>query len=270
MEVTIVSWNINGIRAAVKKGLWQRMREIGADIFCFQETKARAEQVPHSLDLPTEYFSYYNSAEKAGYSGVATFTTLKPKEIVNGMRLPRSDDRPRNDNENAFEKDNEGRILVTKYAEFNLLNVYFPNGGRSKERLFYKMEFYEYFLKYINKLRDNGEKVIFCGDVNTAHKEIDLARPKENVKVSGFLPEEREWMDKLAKNGWVDTFRLKNPEDVRYTWWDLKSGARGRNVGWRIDYFFVDEAIIDKVKGAFILNEVLGSDHCPVGIKLEI
>jgi len=160
--------------------------------------------------------------------------------------------------------------LITKFDEFTLLNVYFPNGKKDKGRLKYKMDFYEYFLKYINDLRKNGEKVIFCGDVNTAHEEIDLARPKDNELISGFLEVERKWMDKLVNNGWVDTFRMFNQSPGNYSWWSQRSGARKRNVGWRIDYFFVDKALKNKVKSAFILSEVEGSDHCPVGIELEI
>ena len=253
----LISWNVNGIRAVVKKGLWEWMKKTDADIYCFQETKAKAEQVPTTLEMPTNYFSYWNSAEKAGYSGVATYTKLEPKAIFND---PESED--------FFDK--EGRILVTKFDEFTLLNVYFPNGKRDKGRLFFKMEFYEKFLKYINELRDRGEKIIFCGDVNTAHTEIDLSRPKENENISGFMEIERKWIDKVIKNGYVDTFRMFNKEGQNYSWFDMKSKARARNVGWRIDYFFVDESLKDKVKSAFILNNVMGSDHCPVGIEIEI
>ncbi|HEX8923998.1 MAG TPA: exodeoxyribonuclease III [Patescibacteria group bacterium] len=252
----IISWNVNGIRAVVKKGLWEWMKKEEADIYCFQETKAQAEQVPPSLEMPMNYFSYWNSAKRPGYSGVATFTKPEPKIIINGME--------------SEEFDNEGRVLITKYKEFTLLNVYFPNGKSGKDRLFYKMDFYEYFLNYINKLRDNGEKVIFCGDVNTAHSEIDLSRPKENETVSGFLPEEREWMDKLEKNGWIDTYRTVNGYKVEYSWWSARGGARGRNVGWRIDYFYIDEALKKNLKDAFIMCDVMGSDHCPVGIELKI
>ncbi len=255
MKIRIISWNVAGMRAAIKKGLWQFVHQDQAAIYCFQETKARAEQVP-TLEMPTEYLSYYNPADKAGYSGVATFTKLKPIEIINGLGIPKFD--------------TEGRVIVTKYPEFTLLNIYFPNGGRGPERLDYKMEFYDVFLKYINGLRKKGEKIVFCGDVNTAHAEIDLARPKENVKKSGFMPIEREWVTKLIDNGWTDTFRMFHPEPNQYSWWDQKSGARERNIGWRIDYFFVDEKIKSKVKESFILADVMGSDHAPVGIGLEI
>ncbi len=251
----IISWNINGIRAAAKKGLGGFMKSERADIFCFQEVKAMAEQVPEGASLPDNYYSYWNSAERAGYSGIATYTKIEPKMIINGM-----------ENEDF---DKEGRVLITKFNEFTLLNVYFPNGKMSKARLFYKMDFYEYFLKYINNLRSQGEKIIFLGDVNTAHREMDLARPKENELISGFLKEERRWIDKVVENGYVDTFRALQPNKVKYSWWSQRSRARLRNVGWRIDYVFVDESLMPKVKEAFILDEVMGSDHSPVGIEIE-
>lgn len=252
----IISWNLDGMRAAVRKGLWQKMKDIDADIYCFQEVKARPEQVDIDFDYPSGYRNYWNPAEKAGYSGVATFTKIEPKNVVIG------------DRDNDW--DDEGRVLITKFDEFTLLNVYFPNGKRDKGRLDYKMKFYEYFLKYINNLRENGEKIIFCGDVNTAHKEIDLARPKDNEMTSGFLEIERKWIDKVIENGYVDTFRMLHPEPNNYSWWSQRGGARKRNVGWRIDYFFVDESLKDKIKAAFILPEVEGSDHCPIGIEMEM
>jgi exodeoxyribonuclease-3 len=215
MKIKIISWNVNGIRAVAKKNLWQWMKKEDADIYCFQETKATAEQVPISLETPTEYFSYWNSAAKAGYSGVATFTKIKPNVIINGM-------------ENEY-FDKEGRVLTCKFDDFTLLNVYFPNGKKDKARLNYKMEFYDYFLDYINKLRKAGEKIIFCGDVNTAHKEIDLAHPKENENVSGFLEIERKWIDNVVKNGYVDTFRMFHQEPGNYSWWSARTGARSRN-----------------------------------------
>ena len=254
--IKIISWNVAGIRAGVKKGLWQKTRDIRADIYCFQETKAKPEQIEISLDYPSEYRSYWNPAQKAGYSGVATFTKMEPKTVIVG------------DRDNDW--DDEGRVIITKFDEFTLLNVYFPNGKRDKGRLNYKMNFYEYFLKYINNLRDKGEKVIFCGDVNTAHKEIDLARPKENSNTSGFLEIERKWIDKLEENGWVDTFREFNQEGGNYSWWDQITRSRERNVGWRIDYFFVDKSLKEDLKSAFILSEIEGSDHCPVGITLDL
>lgn len=255
-NIRIISWNVNGIRAVAKKGLVDFIKKDRADIYCLQEIKAKPEQIEPHLEKLDNYLKYWNPAKKAGYSGVTTFTKLEPKKIIVG------------DRDNDW--DEEGRVLITKYDEFTLLNVYFPNGKKDKGRLIYKMEFYEYFLKYINKLREQGEKVIFCGDVNTAHDEIDLARPKDNSLISGFLDIERKWMDKLVKNGWIDTFREKYPNRVQYSWWSQRGSARKRNVGWRIDYFFVDEKIKEKVKKAFIMPEITGSDHCPVGIEIEI
>lgn len=252
----IISWNLAGMRAAVKKGLWEKMKEMGADIYCFQETKAKPEQVQLGLDYPREFVGYWNPAARPGYSGVATFSKIEPKTVIVG------------DRDNDW--DDEGRVIVTKFDSFTLLNVYFPNGKRDKGRLMYKMEFYEYFLKYINKLRDQGEKIIFCGDVNTAHEEIDLARPKDNELISGFMEIERKWIDKVIKNGYVDTFRMFNSDPNNYSWWSQRTGARKRNVGWRIDYFFADESIAKNIKNAFILPEVEGSDHCPVGIELKL
>lgn len=243
-----------GVRAAVKKGLYNFMEKDRADIYCFQEVKAKIEQIPEGA--PKEYYFFLNDAEKAGYSGVATYSKDEPKMVIIG------------DRENDW--DNEGRVLITKFDEFTLLNVYFPNGKRDKGRLLYKLDFYKYFLAYINNLRKNGEKVIFCGDVNTAHEEIDLARPKENMRVSGFLNEEREILTQWEDQGWVDTFRAFHPDQVAYSWWDQISKARERDVGWRIDYFYVDEKLLPKVKEAFILKDILGSDHCPVGIEIEV
>ena len=255
MTLRLISWNLAGMRAAIKKGLWDFVKKDAADIYCFQEVKAKSDQVPQ-LECPPEYHKFWNPAVKAGYSGVATFTKLEPKTVIIG------------DRDNDW--DDEGRVIITKFDEFTLLNVYFPNGKRDLGRLDYKMKFYDYFLKYINELRDRGEKVIFCGDVNTAHTEIDLARPKDNVNVSGFLPSERKWMDKLVSADWVDTYRLINGDKMEYTWWSQRSGARSRNVGWRIDYFFIDKKIESKITDAFILTDVTGSDHCPVGIEIKI
>ncbi len=252
----IISWNLAGMRAAVRKGLWQKMKEIDADIYCFQEIKAKMEQIEISFDFPTDYLNYWNPAQRPGYSGVATFTKTEPRSIVVGDRNNDWDD--------------EGRVIITKFDEFTLLNVYIPNGGHELLRLDYKMKFYDTFLNYINDLRDKGEKVIFCGDINTAHNEIDLARPKDNVKNTGFLPIERAFMDKLETNGWIDSYRYLNPDKVEYSWWSQRCGCRQKNIGWRIDYFFIDKELINKVKSAFILTDVEGSDHCPVGIEIKI
>lgn len=252
----LTSWNVNGIRAAYKKGFLDWMKKENPDILCIQETKAHEEQLADELKNVKGYHSYFCSGERKGYSGVAVYTKEKPISIKKGFGIEKFD--------------NEGRILILEYPHFTLFNIYYPNGKARAERLQYKMEFYDTFLVYVNKLKKKGKKIIICGDVNTAHKEIDLARPKENSKVSGFLPEEREWIDKFLGYGYVDTFRMFNQEPDNYTWWDQITRARERNVGWRIDYFYVNEEFKDNVKEAFILSDVMGSDHCPIGIKISV
>jgi len=254
-EVKILCWNVNGIRAAREKGFLEWLYRESPDILCVQETKAHPEQLSEDLQEPPGYHTYWDYPERKGYSGVATLTKEKPVRVQNGFGISKFDI--------------EGRVIIAEYADFILLNVYFPNGKQSEDRLKYKMDFYEAFLHFLEPLRARGEKLIICGDFNTAHKEIDLARPKENEKVSGFLPIERAWMDKFVAHGFIDTFRQFNEEPKQYTWWDLKSRARERNVGWRIDYFFVTENLSQSVSEAFIMPEVMGSDHCPVGIMLK-
>ena len=253
--IKILSWNVNGIRAVLKKGFLLWLKKESPDILCLQETKASCGQLPPELLYPPGYHAFWNSAARPGYSGVATFAKEKPLSIKNGFGIPRYDE--------------EGRVLETEFKDFILFNIYFPNGKMNQERLRYKMDFYEECLKYFMKLKKKGKKLIVCGDYNTAHKEIDLARPKENSKVSGFLPMEREWMDKLVASGFLDTFRLFHQDPGHYSWWDLMTRARERNVGWRIDYHFISENLKPHLKDAFILPEVTGSDHCPVGILLN-
>ncbi len=250
----ILSWNVNGLRAVHKKGFLDWLTEEKPDILCLQETKAHEEQLPEELINVNGYYSYFCSGERKGYSGVALYTKEKPLSIKKGFGIKKFD--------------NEGRILIAEYPDFILFNIYYPNGKSRPERLQYKMEFYDAFLKYVSKLKKAGTKIIICGDVNTAHKEIDLARPKENSTVSGFLPEERAWIDKFIGNGFIDTFRLFNSEPNNYTWWNMVTRARERNVGWRIDYFFVSENTKKDIKDAFILSDVMGSDHCPIGIEI--
>jgi exodeoxyribonuclease III len=251
----LLSWNVNGIRAAYKKGFLDWFKTAKPDILCLQETKAMKEQLPEDLLNVNGYTSYFSSAEKKGYSGTATYTKVIPVKVENGIGIKKFD--------------SEGRFLVTEFEEFILFNIYFPNGKAKEERLQYKMDFYEAFLKHLKKLLKQGKKIVICGDVNTAHKEIDLARPKPNEKISGFLPQEREWIDKLLKTGFIDTLRVFNQKPEQYTWWDMMTRARDRNVGWRIDYFFISDNLKDNLKNAFILSEVMGSDHCPVGIELK-
>ena len=256
MTLKLLSWNVNGYRAALKKGFGPFIGGCGADILGLQEVKSRPEQLtPADTDFPGYKYAW-NCAERKGYSGVAAFYRQEPLEVSNGFGVERFD--------------SEGRVIALEYPKFHLLNVYFPNGGQGPERLKYKLDFYDAFLDHIEKLRKTGKAVIFCGDVNTAHNEIDLARPKENVENSGFMPVERAWLDKISGKGWVDTFRAFHPEPDQYTWWDYKTRARERNVGWRIDYFFVNREKASLVKDAFILPDVQGSDHCPVGITLKL
>jgi exodeoxyribonuclease-3 len=252
----LLTWNVNGIRAAQRKGFLDWLAAESPDILCVQETKARPEQLPGKMLEPPGYTTYWNSAEKKGYSGVAIYTKQEPLSVENSMGIERFD--------------NEGRLLKARFRDFTLFNVYFPNGKKDRERLQYKMDFYATFLEMVEELRKEDERIVFCGDVNTAHAEIDLARPKENEKVSGFLPIEREWIDKVIGLGWVDTFRALHPEVAAYSWWDLKSRARERNVGWRIDYVFLTAGMLDSLKSAFIMADVMGSDHCPVGVELDL
>ena len=255
-EKRILCWNVNGIRAVRGKGFLEWLYRESPDILCVQETKASPEQLDEDLREPKGYHVYWNYPERKGYGGVATFSRDKPRRVQNGFGVR--------------EFDIEGRFIITAYPEFILLNVYFPNGKKDATRLKYKMDFYEACLDFIDRLKVKGERLIICGDFNTAHKEIDLARPKENEKLSGFLPMERDWMNKFVAHGYADTFRHFNKEPNQYTWWDLKTRARERNVGWRIDYFFVTENLLPSVSKAFIMPGVMGSDHCPVGIILKI
>ena len=251
----IISWNVNGIRAAHKKGFLEWLAKENPDIMCVQETKANEDQLPADLKEIPGYDSYFMSAEKKGYSGVAVYTKPKPDRVISPFPAE------------SFSQ--EGRVLAVDYGQFVLLNVYFPNGKSSAERLKYKMDFYDDFLDFADGIKESGKNVVICGDVNTAHKAIDLARPEANERTSGFLPEERAWIDKLLEHGYVDTFRMFNQEPEQYTYWDMITRARDRNVGWRIDYFFVNEAFTQRLKTGFILADVLGSDHCPIGIEID-
>ena len=227
----IISWNVNGIRANVKKGAFDWLLDQEADFFCIQETKAHPEQLDKATVSPAGYTSYFDhSKTRKGYSGVAIYSKHTPLSVDYGMGIP--------------DLDQEGRLIALYFKKFVLINIYFPNGGGGPDRLAYKLKFYDAFLKYTESIRKKGLAVIFCGDVNTAHTEIDLARPKENVENTGFLPIERAWMDKLVDKGYLDVFRFLNPDKKEvYTYWDMKTFARERNVGWRIDYFFINKEI---------------------------
>ncbi len=255
-EMKLLCWNVNGIRAVMKRGFLDWLARESPNILCLQETKATPTDLPEELLKPPGYHTYWNFPEKKGYAGVATFSREKPLKVQNGFGVP--------------EFDREGRVIISEHPGFTLFNIYFPNGKQSEERLKFKLDFYDAFLDYIEPLRLKGEKLIICGDYNTAHQEIDLARPKENAKISGFLPVERAWLDKLVGRGYIDTFRHFNKEPGQYTWWDMKSRARERNVGWSIDYFFVTENLMSHLVKATIMPEVTGSDHCPIVLVVTV
>jgi len=251
----IITWNINGIRAALKKNALDWAWNQDPDLLCLQEVKARPEQLADdqlsSLKMP----HLWNPAQRPGYSGVATFYKEQPADFQLGM------------DESKF--DVEGRVISTLQSGFRLFNIYFPNGQRGKERVDYKLDFYAHLLGICDGLHAKGENIIITGDFNTAHMPIDLKNPKQNEKTSGFLPEEREWVQKFLDQGFVDIYRKLYPERAQYTWWTYISNARERGVGWRIDYFLVSEALADRVKDVVIHEAVLGSDHCPVELVLK-
>jgi exodeoxyribonuclease-3 len=253
----MLCWNVNGLRSALKKGFTEWLEREDADIVCVQETRIGDDQIPADLSNFNGYHTYFSAhLEKKGYSGVGIFTKEEPKSVRKGFGIEKYD--------------KEGRTLIADYGRFVLINIYFPNGKMSQERLDYKMGFYDTFLAYVDRLKKEGRNIIICGDVNTAHTELDIARPKENSKKSGFLPEERAWMDKFESHGFIDTFRVFEKGGGHYTYWDMKTGARQRNVGWRIDYFYISESLRKNLKGAFIEADVMGSDHCPIGIDIDV
>ena len=251
----LISWNVNGVRAVVKKGFLDWLDQAQPDVLCLQETKAHVDQLAAEILTDHGYHTYWHSGERRGYSGVATFCKEEPLYVQEGLGIERYDA--------------EGRVLVTEHENFLLYNIYFPNGQKDNERLQYKLDFYDDLLPIINEQVESGNNVVVTGDWNTAHHPIDLARPKQNVNTSGFMPIEREKLDMYEENGWIDTFRLFHPEGDRYSWWTYRFGARERNVGWRIDYFFVNEGFVDNVEDADIHDEVVGSDHCPVSLELS-
>lgn len=253
----IISWNTNGIRSTHKAGLFLPLfAKYKPDMVCVQETKAEAEQLPDEIrNIPGYQAFFSHSKGRKGYSGVGTYTKIKTISTHVGFTVKDLDD--------------EGRTMVTYFdspvGEVALINCYFPNGGSGPVRLEFKLKFYDEFLKFIDRLRKDGKKVIFCGDVNTAHEEIDLARPKANEDNTGFLPIERAWIDEVIAHGYVDVFRHKYPTKTdAYTYWDQKTAARDRNVGWRIDYFFVSPELVKDIKATSILSDYYGSDHCPI------
>lgn len=250
----ITTWNVNGIRAALSKGMRDFIVDSQPDIMCLQEIKARPEQVDEALREIPGYHSIWNPALRPGYSGVAVYTKEPPDQTVLGI------------GEERF--DVEGRVIRMHYDKFILYNIYFPNGQRGKERVDYKLEFYSTLLEQCKKFHDQGANIIITGDFNTAHNDIDLANPRENEKTSGFLPEEREWIDIYLNNGFKDVFRVLYPETVKYTWWTYRVNARARNIGWRLDYYLTSNGFASQVKDVIVHDEIQGSDHCPVSLIL--
>ena len=252
----LYSLNVNGIRAAEKKGLVDWIQSEQPDVLGIQELKATEDQLPDTLKQIDGYHAFFNPAERKGYSGTAVYYKEEPLNIHTGL----SDDR----------FNHEGRTIVMEYPDFTLYNIYFPNGGQGDDRLQFKMDFYDCFQKDVNALVAEGKRVIVCGDVNTAHTEIDLKNPKSNAKRSGFLPIEREWVTQFLNDGYIDTYRYFYPDQIEYSWWSYRFNARANNAGWRIDYFFASDNAKDLLEDAAIHTDVMGSDHCPISLTLKI
>jgi len=256
MDITLWSWNVNGLRAVLNKDFVSVINSEKPDILGLQETKLQEHQIPPELAGLAGYRDYWSHAHRKGYSGTAVFSAFTPLRVEHGIGVE--------------EFDTEGRVLILEYERFILFNIYFPNGQKDDERLDYKLRFYDRMLEVMQAKRESGKMVIVTGDYNTAHHPIDLSNPKENEKTSGFLPIERAWLDKIVEHGWVDSFRVFHPEPQRYSWWSYRAGARPRNVGWRIDYFFVDAEHQSWVKDANIRDDIMGSDHCPVTLTITL
>ena len=256
MPLSIVSYNVNGIRAALKKDLIQWLTDNPIDIVCFQETKAQPEQVPFEDFEALGYHHFWHSAEKKGYSGVATFTKVKPDQVIEGCGIEKYD--------------REGRIIRTDFGDWTLLNCYFPSGTTGEVRQGFKMEFLTDFHNWIKELRKERPKLIIVGDYNIANTEMDIHNPKSNKNTSGFLPEERAWLSDWFNNGFVDAFRFLHPEKIEYSWWSYRARARANNKGWRIDYQSVSDNLRDKLLKAYQMTDVVHSDHCPVYIEIDL
>jgi len=258
-KMTLISWNVNGLRAVMKKKFLDSLKSLDADVVALQETKLQEPQLTEEMRSIAGYESFWSCAtSKKGYSGVGAYTRTSPQKV--NVRL----DRP--------EFDAEGRMIEMDFGDFVFFNVYFPNGQMSAERLQFKLDFYDAFFEYTDQLKQVGRSLVITGDYNTAHNEIDLKNPKANEKTSGFLRIERDWLDRIIDRGYVDTYRHLYPDTVKYSWWTYRFKARERNIGWRIDYFFVTRDLVEngRVKKAFIDNDIFGSDHCPIGLVLEI
>lgn len=250
-----ITWNVNGYRAALTKGAREWLISQNADVVGLQEIKARPEQIQEDLREIPGYASTWNPAERPGYSGVVTYCLHQPEKTMLGLQDDRFDD--------------EGRVIRHDYNGLVFFNIYFPNGQRGHDRVEYKLDFYARLLDICAELHAGGKSIIITGDFNTAHNEIDLANPKENVTTSGFLPEERAWVSKYLQNGFKDAFRELYPERVQYTWWTYRFKARERNIGWRLDYYLVSDNLLPKVKDVIVHDDVPGSDHCPVSMILK-
>ena len=251
----IVSYNLNGIRSAINKGLLNWLQTENPDVFCIQESKAQPEQIDTLAMQELGYHSYIHSAEKKGYSGVCIFSKQVPDRVVAGMGIP------------AY--DSEGRVLRADFGDITIVCVYIPSGTTGDARQAVKMQFLEDFLQWVTALRKERPNIVVCGDYNICHKPIDINHPERQVGVSGFLPEEREWMDRWEASGMVDSFRLFDTAPERYSWWSFRAGARARNIGWRIDYHWVSEPLRSRIADARILTEAVHSDHCPVSLVLN-
>lgn len=256
--MNIISWNVNGIRACAKKGFIKWLVESYGDIIGLQEVRADISQIPKDLQCIPNYSSYFSSAERKGYSGVGLYSKIAPDEYIEKL------------GQNVF--DSEGRIQIFRFKSLWIINCYFPNGsGQNKDnsRIPYKLDFCDYVFKYLEPLLHQNEKIIVMGDFNTAHQELDIARPKQNEHASGFTKIERDYFSQLLYSGWIDTFRYLNQDKISYTWWSNRLNARERNVGWRIDYIIASKSVMPYITEAFILNQVFGSDHCPIGVKIS-
>jgi len=251
----ITTWNVNGYRAVLRKEALNWIPKIGADVLCFQETKLQRDQITDEQASIAGYDSVWHSAERKGYSSVVNFFKHKPISIEKGIGLSQFDV--------------EGRVIRMQFEEFYLYNIYFPNGGQENKRVPYKLSFYEELLKICDGLHQEGQNIIITGDFNTAHNEIDLKNPKSNQKNTGFLPEERKWVDKYLDHGFADAYRRLYPNKEEYTWWTYRFNARKNNAGWRLDYFLVSEALMDRIEDVIIHGEIMGSDHCPVSLILK-
>lgn len=253
--VKITTWNVNGYRAVLRKKALDWIPEVDPDVLCLQETKLQLDQINDDEAQIEGYQATWNSAERKGYSGVVTFHKEQPLNTEKGIGIEKFD--------------GEGRVIRSQYEDFHLYNIYFPNGGQGNKRVPFKLEFYEELLHICDDLHRENANIIITGDFNTAHNEIDLANPKANEKNTGFLPEEREWIDKYLEHNFVDAYRELYPERIQYTWWTYRYNARENNIGWRLDYFLVSEELMKRVEDVVVHSEIMGSDHCPVSLLLK-